>query len=78
MRRLIWVYAVCICSLFECIQPVPHVRTLNFRLATTLVSVMHEISGYFDSVNSSDWIIPSSSIILIHSQAGKRITFYVD
>ena len=34
LRRLIWVYAVCIYSLFKCIQPVTHVRTLNFRLAT--------------------------------------------
>ena len=34
--RLIWVYAVCICFLFECIQLVSHVRTLNFRLATPL------------------------------------------
>ena len=36
LHRLISVYAVCICSLFECIQPVPHVHTLNFRLATPL------------------------------------------
>ena len=34
---LIWVYAVCICTLFECIQPVLHMRTLNFRLAKPLV-----------------------------------------
>ena len=39
LRRLIWVYAVCICSFFACIQPVPQVRTLNFRLATPLFSV---------------------------------------
>ena len=26
-----------ICSLFECIQPVPHVHTLNFRLAMPLL-----------------------------------------
>ena len=27
-RRLIWVYAVCICSFFVCIQPVPQVCTV--------------------------------------------------
>ena len=36
LRRLIWVYAVRICYFFACIQPVPQVRTLNFRLATPL------------------------------------------
>ena len=36
LRRLIWVSANCICSLFEYIQPVPQMRTLNFRLATLL------------------------------------------
>ena len=37
LRRLIWVYAVCVRSFFACIQPVPLVRTLNFRLATPLI-----------------------------------------
>ena len=32
LRRLIWVYAACIWSFFACIQPVPQVRTFNFRL----------------------------------------------
>ena len=37
LRRLVWVYAdVYQCSFFECIKPVPHVRTLNLRLATPL------------------------------------------
>ena len=36
LRRHIWVYVVCICSFFACIQPVPQVRTLNSRLATPL------------------------------------------
>ena len=36
LRRLIWIYTVCICSFFACFQPVPQVRTLNFRLATPL------------------------------------------
>ena len=36
LRRLIWVYAVCICPFFTCIQPVPQEHTLNFRLATPL------------------------------------------
>ena len=36
--RLIWVYAVCICSFFECIQLVPHMGTLNCRLATPLAN----------------------------------------
>ena len=33
LRRLICVYPFCICSFFACIQPVPQVRSLNFRLA---------------------------------------------
>ena len=37
--RLIWVFAVCICFFFACIQPVPQVRTLNFRLAMPLYKV---------------------------------------
>ena len=36
LRRLIWVYAICICFLFEYIQPVPQMRTVNFRLAAPL------------------------------------------
>ena len=38
-QRLIWVHAVCIWSLFSCNQPVPQVRTLNFRLATPCLFV---------------------------------------
>ena len=34
LRRLIWVYAVCMCSFFACLQPIPKVSTINFRLAT--------------------------------------------
>ena len=37
-QHLIWVYAVCKCSFFACIQPDPQVCTLNFRLATRLDS----------------------------------------
>ena len=36
LLHLIWVYAVCICSLFEFIQPVQQERTLNFRLGMSL------------------------------------------
>ena len=36
LRHLISVYAVCICSLYWIIQPVPQMRILNFRLATPL------------------------------------------
>ena len=37
LQHLIWVYTVCICSFFACIQPVPQVRTLSLRLAMPLV-----------------------------------------
>ena len=40
LRHFIWVYTVCIYSLFECIQPVPHVRTLNFSLAMPLKIIL--------------------------------------
>ena len=40
IRCLIWVSAVCIYSLFACIQPVPQVCTLNFRLAMPLLLVL--------------------------------------
>ena len=39
LRHLIWVDAVCFCSFFACIQPVPQVRTLNLRLATPLLNL---------------------------------------
>ena len=41
MRRLIWVYAICTCSLFyiNALTTSTQVRTLNFRQATPLAQV---------------------------------------
>ena len=57
LRPLICVYPFCISAFFACIQPVPQVRSLNFRLA---MFIMFFFNSWFDAKLGIEFHTPDS------------------